>query len=54
MIIDLYFLILAVNAHIFNSTAWLVIPRALPTNEAKVETETQKATAEIKRRKFLK
>ena len=38
--IDLYFLIPAVIAQVFNPIAELVIPIGIPTKEAKVETET--------------
>ena len=39
--IDLYPLIPAVNAHIFNPAAELVIlPTGIPTNEANVDVET--------------
>ena len=46
--IDLYFLIPAVTAQIFNSTAELVMPNGIPTNEANAEIETQPLTAEMK------
>ena len=52
MIIDLYFLILAVIAQIFNHTAELVIPKGMPSNEANAEIETQPLTAEVKVSKF--
>ena len=41
LIIDLYFLILAVIMQFFNPTAELVILTGIPTTEAKAETETQ-------------
>ena len=40
VIIDLYFLILAVIAQIFNPISELVIPIGIPMKEAKAETET--------------
>ena len=40
LMIDLYFLILAVIAQIFYPTAELAIPIGIPTNEAKAEIET--------------
>ena len=53
--IDLYPLIPAVNAHIFNPTAELVIlPTGIPTNEANVDVETKPLTAETKTRKCSK
>ena len=39
--IDLYFLIPAVIAQIFNPTAELVIPKGTPTTESNAEIETQ-------------
>ena len=39
LIIDLYFLIAAVIAQIFNPTAELAIPIETPTKEAKTEIE---------------
>ena len=47
LMIDLYFLIPAVNAQIFNPTAELVMPTGMPTNETNAEIET-KMTAETK------
>ena len=40
LIIDLYFLIPAVTAQIFNTTAELAIPIGIPIKEAKSEIET--------------
>ena len=40
LIIDLYFLILAVVTQIFNPTAEFTIPVGIPTIEAKAEIET--------------
>ena len=40
LMIDLYFLILAVIAQIFYPTAELAIPIGIPANEAKAEIET--------------
>ena len=48
--IDLYFLIPAVNAQLCNPIAELAIPTRTPTNEAKPEVETQTLTAEKKRK----
>ena len=42
--IDLYFLIPAVIAQIFNPTAEIVIPAGTHTNEAIAEIETQPPT----------
>ena len=47
-IIDLYFLISAVNAQIFISTAKLVIPTGTQTNEANAKIKTQAVTFETK------
>ena len=45
--IDLYPLISAVNAQMFNPTAELVIPpTVIPTNEANVDIETKALTEE--------
>ena len=52
--IDLHFIILAVNAQIFNPTAELAIPTGTPTNEANAAIETQQLTAEMKIRKCSK
>ena len=41
VIIDLYFLIVAVSTQIFNPTAELVIPIGIPTKEVKAAMETQ-------------
>ena len=41
LIIDLYFLIPAVFAQIFNKNAKLVIPTEITTNETNVKIETQ-------------
>ena len=54
LIIDLYLLIPAVIAQIFNPTAKLTIPIGPPTNEANTEIETQPLTAEMKARKCSK
>ena len=45
LIIDLYFLILAVIAQIFNPIAELVITVGIPCKEAKAETETHPVPA---------
>ena len=47
-IFHLYFLITAVIAQVFISTAGLVIPTVTQTNKAKAEIETQPVTAEAK------
>ena len=54
LIINLYFLIPAVNAQIFNPNAKLEMPTGTPTNEANAEIETYPLTAETKIRKLLK
>ena len=51
LIIDLYFLIDAVIAQIFNPIAELVIAIGIATKEAKVETEIQPVIVEPKIRK---
>ena len=51
LIIDLYFLILAVIAQTFNPIAELVIPIGITTKEAKAETETHPVIIEPKTRK---
>ena len=48
LIIDLYFLIMAVIPHIFNPTAGLAISIGIPTNEAKKEIETHPVITETK------
>ena len=53
LIIDLYFLIAAVIAQIFNPTAELVPLIRIPTKEAKTEIEILPVTAEAKIRKCL-
>ena len=50
-IIDLYFLIRAVVAHISNLIAELVIPTEVPSKEAKAEIEIHPVTVEAKLRK---
>ena len=47
-IIDLYFLILAVIAQIFNPTAELLLPAKTQTNKANAETETHLVIVESK------
>ena len=51
LIIDLYFLIAAVTAQMFNPISELVIPIGIPTKEAKAEMETHPAIVEPKIRK---
>ena len=43
---DLYLLIPAVNAQVFNPTAELMMPTGTTTNETNVENETHSVTAE--------
>ena len=50
-IIDLYFLIRAVFAHISNLIAELVIPTEVPSKEAKAEIEIHPVIVEAKLRK---
>ena len=52
LIIDLYFLIPAVIAQIFNPVAELVIPTRIPIKEEKAETGTHPGIVEAKTRKF--
>ena len=49
LIIDLYFLIPAVIAQIFNSIAELMIPIGIPTKEPKAEIETHPVIVEVTR-----
>ena len=49
--IDLYFIILAVIAHIFNPIVELAIPIGIPTKEEKAEMETHPVVVEAKIRK---
>ena len=51
LIIDLYSLLPAVTAKIFNPIPELVIPIVIPTKEAKAEIEIHPVTAEAKIRK---
>ena len=51
LIIDLYFLIAAVIAQIFDPIAELVIPIAIPTKEAKAKIEVHPVIVEPKIRK---
>ena len=46
--IDLYFLIPTIITQIFNPTAKLVIPKGMPTNEAKAETKIHPVTVDAK------
>ena len=48
LIIDLYFLITAVIAHICIPTAELAIPTGIPTKEEKAEMETHPVTVAAK------
>ena len=47
IIIDLYFLIPAITAQIFNPIAELIIPVGIPTKEAKAEMETHPVIVDI-------
>ena len=47
LIIDLYFLILAIITQIFHAVAELIIPIGIPTKEAKAEMETHPVIVEI-------
>ena len=49
LIIDLYFLILAVITQVINSFAELVIPTGIPTKEENAEMETYPETVETKK-----
>ena len=51
LIIDLYFLIPAAIAQIFNPIAELVIPIGIPIKEAKAESEMHPVIVEAKIRK---
>ena len=51
LIIELYFLIPAVIAQIFNPIAELVIPTGIPTKEEKADMETHPVIVELKIRK---
>ena len=51
LINDLYVLISAVIAQIFNPLAELVIPTGIPSKEAKLEIEVHLVTTEAKIRK---
>ena len=51
LIIDLYFLIPAAIAHIFNPIAELVTPIGIPSKEVKAEVEINPIIAEPKIRK---
>ena len=52
LISDLYFLIPAAIAQIFNPIAELVIPTGIPSKEAKAEIEIHPVMVEAKIRKF--
>ena len=54
LMIDLYFLIPAVIAKIFNPTSELATPTTAPINERNAEIETYPQTAESKIRKCPK
>ena len=46
--IDLYFLIPAITAQMFNPTAELIIPTGISTNEGNAEIETQPVTVKAR------
>ena len=48
LLIDLYFLIPAAMAEMFNPIAELIIPIGIPIKEAKVEMKTQPVIVEVK------
>ena len=52
LIIDLYFLITAAIAQIFNAIIELVIPMGIPIKEVKAEIEIHPVIVEAKIRKF--
>ena len=52
LIIDLYFSIPAIIAHIFNPTAKLAIPIGIPTTEVKSKTEAHLVIAKVKISKY--
>ena len=54
LIIDLCFLIPAINFQVFNTTAELEIPRKTPTHETKAEIEKYPLIAERKVKKCPK
>ena len=53
LIIDLYFLILAVIIQIFTPITELVIPIEIPTKKAKAEIETDPVIAEITKKEVF-
>ena len=53
LILDLYLLIPAVIAQIFNPIVELVIPIGIPTKEEKAEMETHPVILEAKIRRWL-
>ena len=53
LITDLYFLIHAVIAQIFNPTVELIVLIKMPTKEAKAEIETHPLIGEVKMSKCL-
>ena len=54
VITDLYILIPAVIADIYNPTTQLLIPTGVPTIEGKAEMERHPVTSEMKRRECSK
>ena len=53
LIIDLYFLIPAAIAQVFNLISELVIPIGIPNKEAKAEIETHPVIVEAKMRNYI-
>ena len=47
-LIELYFLIIAIIAQVFNPTAEIAIPTGIPIKEAKAEMETHPVTVKAK------
>ena len=52
LVIDLYYLITTAIAQIFNPIAELIIPKGIPSKEAKAELETYPEIVEVKVRKY--
>ena len=48
LIIDLYFLLIAIMSQVFNSTTELTVPTEMKIKEAKVEIQTHLLTLEAK------
>ena len=52
LVIDLYYLITTAIAQIFNPIAELIIPKGIPSKEAKAELEIYPEIVEVKVRKY--